>query len=182
MPQAVSQVIFGSGTLYIAAESVAIPTLTGNPAADFAAFDTPGYTEAGVEADYSATDKEIRVDEESFPVDILIEKETASINVDLAQATMQNLYYAMTGATLDVGATQVTFGGKQKPDKFRVGFVGPGPGATQTREILYFRCYAKSALKITYKRTGQVSYKCQFMALADSTQAVGQRARIYKDF
>ena len=41
MPQNVAEVVAGFGTLYIAPQTVAIPTLTGNPAADFAAFDTP---------------------------------------------------------------------------------------------------------------------------------------------
>jgi len=180
MPQDVSAVITGTGVIYIAPESVAIPTLTGN-ATDFNAFDSPGYTMDGIEVDYSATDKAIVVDEESFPVDVLIDKETSSINVKLAQTTMQNLYYSMTGATLTGGDT-VTFGGKLNPDKFRVGFIGPSPAANKVREILFFRTYAKSALKLTYKRNGQVVYQCQFMALADSTQPAGSRAGIYKDF
>lgn len=181
MPQSVAEVITGTGVLYIAPESVAIPTLTGN-ASDFAAFDTPGYTEDGIEVDYSATAKEVNVDEESFPVDILIDKETSSINVKMAQTTMKNLYFSMTGATLNVAEDTVTFGGKVKPDKFRVGFIGPSPGTNATRQILFFRTYAKSALKMTYKRNGELMYQCQFMALADSSQPAGSRAGIYKDF
>ena len=182
MPQNVSEVISGFGTLYIAPElTVAIPTLTGN-ASDFAAFDTPGYTEDGVEADYSSTEKEIRVDEESFPVDVLIDKETASFNVKLAQTTMHNLAYAMTGASINVALDTVTFGGKAKPDIFRVAFMGPSPATNKVRQILFFRCYAKSALKLQYKRNGQVMYQCQFMALADSSQPAASRAGVYQDF
>ncbi len=180
MPQIVADVITGFGTLFVAPETVAVPTLTGN-VGDFSGFDTPGYTEDGVEVDYSATDKEIRVDEETFPVDIIIDKEVASINVKLAQTTIQNLYYAMTGATL-IATDTVAFGGKLRPDKFRVAFMGPSPGATAVRQILFFRTYAKSAIKLTYKRNGQVMYQCQFMALADSTQPVAQRAGIFQDF
>lgn len=181
MPQIVTDVITGTGIFYIAPESVAIPTLTG-AASDFSLFDTPGYTLDGVEVDYSATDKLITVDEESFPVDVLIDKETSSINVKMAQTTMQNLYYAMTGATLNVAKDTVTFGGKVRPDKFRVAFQGPSPDTNGVRQILFFRTYAKSALKLTYKRSGELVYQCQFMALADSTQPVGSRAGIYKDF
>jgi len=181
MPQDVSQVITGFGTLYIAPESVAIPTLTGN-ASDFSDFDTPGYTEDGVEVDYQSTEKEIRVDEESFPVDVLIDKEVASINVKLAQTTVQNLYYAMTGATLDLGSNKVSFGGKAKPDIFRVAFQGPSPETNGVRQIVYFRCYAKSAFKLQYKRNGQVVYQCSFMALADSSQPAASRAGVFQDF
>lgn len=182
MPQDVTEVISGFGTLYIAPElTTAIPTLTGN-ATDFSAFDTPGYTEDGIEVDYSSTEKEIRVDEETFPVDVLIDKEVASINVKLAQTTLQNLAYAMTGATINTALDTVTFGGKAKPDIFRVAFQGPSPGSTAVRQILFFRCYAKSALKLSYKRNGQVMYACSFMALADSSQPAASRAGIYQDF
>jgi hypothetical protein len=60
--------------------------------------------------------------------------------------------------------------------------MGPSPATNKTRQIMFFRTYAKSALKLTYKRNGQVVYQCQFMALADSTQPAGSRAGIYKDF
>lgn len=182
MPQNVSEVVSGFGTLYIAPVTVAIPTLTGNPTADFAAFDTPGYTDDGVEIDYTATDKEIRVDEESFPVDVLIDKESASVNVKLAQTSMQNLYYAMTGANINTALDTVTFGGNAKPNLFRVGFVGPSPSTNLTRELLLFRVYPKSAFKLHYKRNDKVMFQVQFTALADSTQAAGSRAGIFQDF
>ena len=177
----VSKVISGSGAVYIAAESVAIPTLSGDPVTDFAAFTAVGYTDDGVEIDYTATDTEIRVDEESFPVDVLIDKESASVSVKMAETDMQKLYFAMTGATFN-GTDQITFGGLPKPNIFRVGFSGPAPTTNKTRELVLYRVYAKSALKMHYKRNAKVMYQVQFMALADSTQPVNARAGIVQDF
>ena len=177
----VSKVISGSGAVYVAAETVAIPNLTGNPTSDFSAFTEVGYTEDGVEFDYSASDVEIRVDEESFPVDVLIDKESASISIKMAETGMQNLYYALTGATFTGGNT-IAFGGLPRPNIFRIGFSGPAPTTNKTRELILFRAYAKSALKMHYKRNAKVFYQVQFMALADSTQAVNERAGLVKDF
>jgi hypothetical protein len=182
MPQSVSEVVSGPATIYIAPVTVAVPTLSGNPAADFAAFDTPGYTDDGVECDYTPTDKEIHVDEESFPVDVLIDKEASGITVKLAQSSMQNLYYAMSGATLNAGGDIITFGGLVRPNLFRLAVAGPSPSTNKLREMLWFRVYAKSALKIHYKRNDKQMYQVSFMALADSTQPVAGRAGIFQDF
>jgi hypothetical protein len=177
----VTKVISGSGAVYVAAETVAIPNLTGNPTSDFGAFTPVGYTEDGVEIDYSATDTEIRVDEESFPVDVLIDKETASISVKMAETDMEKLYFAFTGATF-TGGNDIRFGGLPRPNIFRIGFSGPAPTTNKTREMILYRAYAKSALKMHYKRNAKVFYQVQFMALADSTQPVNERAGRVHDF
>jgi len=181
-----SNVVSGKADVYIAPETAAIPGLTGN-ATDFTGggFTALGYTDDGVEIDYTATDAEIRVDEESFPIDVLIDKESASISVKLAETTMQNISYALTGATL--AGDQVTFGGLERPNIFRIGVQGKAPAdpATptlfKTRQIVFYRVYAKSAMKMHYKRNGKVMIQVQFVALADSTQPATQRAGIFKD-
>ncbi len=182
MPQNTAEVVSGPATLYIAPVTVTIPTLSGNPTADFAAFATPGYTDDGIEFDYTSTDKEIHVDEESYPVDVLIDKESSSINVKLAQTTMQNLYYAMTGATINVALDTITFGGAARPNLFRAGFSGPSPSTNLLRELLLFKVYPKSALKLHYKRNDKQMYQVSFVALADSSQPTGARAGIFQDF
>ena len=175
-----ANVISGSAALFIAAETVAIPTLTGN-VANFNAFTEIGYTQDGVEFDYSATDVEVRADEESFPVDVLLDKETASVSVKMLESTIQNLYFALTGATF-TGGNEITFGGLPRPNIFRIAVQGPAPTTNKVRQIVLFRVYAKSAIKLHYKRTAPVFYQVQFMALADSTQPANSRAGIFRDF
>ena len=181
MPQNSKQVTIGPSTLFIAPESIAIPTLTGVAATDFAGFDTPGYTEDGVELDHTTTEHEVRADEESDPIDIIIDKETNAVNIKFLQTTMKNLYYAMAGATMPDPST-ITFGGKSRPDIFRIGVVGPSTREGFTRFLLLFRAYAKSALKVQLKRAKEAVYQVSFVALADSTQALGARTGLYKDF
>jgi hypothetical protein len=181
MPQNSEEVTIGASQLFIAAESIDIPTLTGNAATDFAAFDTPGYTEKGVEVDHTTTDHEVRADEESDPIDVTIDKESNGINVDLLQTNMQNLYYALAGGTMPDAST-ITFGGKQRPDIFRIGVVGPSTRAGFQRFLVFYRVYAKTALKYSFQRSKESIYKVNFIALADSTQPVGSRTGIYKDF
>jgi hypothetical protein len=180
MGQNSSQLIIGPAQLFIAPDTVAIPTLTGN-ASDFAAFDSPGYTSDGLEADHTTTDKEIRADEESDPIDVIIDKESNGVNVKLIQTTMQNLYYAMAGATMPDAAT-ITFGGKFRPSIFRIGVIGPSTREGLTRFLLLYRCYAKTALKIKMQRTSEAIYQVNFVALADSTQPLLARTGTYKDF
>jgi hypothetical protein len=180
MAQNSSQLIIGPAQLFIAADTVAIPTLTGS-AADFALFDSPGYTSAGIEGDHTTTDKEIRADEESDPIDVIIDKESNGLTVDLIQTTMQNLYYCMAGATMP-DATTITFGGKVRPSIFRVGLIGASTREGLTRVLLLYRCYAKTALKVKYQRTSESMYKLNLVALADSTQPLLARTGIYKDF
>jgi hypothetical protein len=181
MPQNSSQLIIGPAEFFIKAYTGAFPNLTGVAATDFADFDSPGYTQDGVEADHTTTDKEIRADEESDPIDVIIDKESNGINVKLIQTTMKNLYYSMAGATMPDDNT-ITFGGKFRPDLFTLGLVGPATREGKVRELLLYRCYAKTALKIKMQRTSEAVYQVSFMALADSTKPVLARTGIYKDF
>src|ERR1019366_10502763 len=112
----------------------------------------------GVECDHTTTDKEIRADEETDPIDVIIDKETNGLNVKLIQAPMQNLYYAMAGATMPDAAT-ITFGGKTRPSIFRVGLIGPATKEPKTRVLLLYRVYAKTALKIKMQRTSEAIYQ-----------------------
>jgi hypothetical protein len=187
MAQDSSVLIIGPAQFSIAPETVALPTLAGIGGAALAAFvsgagfDLPGYTVDGLETDHNTTDKEIRADEETDAIDVVIDKESNGLNVKLMQSTMQNLYYAMAGATMPDAAT-ITFGGKVRPSIFRIGVIGPSTKAGLTRVLLLYRCYAKTALKIKNQRTSEAIYQCNFVALSDSTQPVNARTGTYKDF
>ena len=146
-----------------------------------------GYTDDGIEADHTTTDKEIRVDEESDPVDVYIDKESHMVSLKMAEATLQNLAFAMSGSTVDLTAKTIKFGGKKRPNIYRLGFIGPSVRdpttlVQTTREMVLFRVYSKGAIKAHYRRNDKVVYAVQFVALADSTQAEGERTGIYQDF
>ncbi len=64
------------------------------------AFTEIGYTEDGVTVEYNADTAEIMVEEETFPVDEVITKESAIVTCNLAEISMFNLDKAMAGSVL----------------------------------------------------------------------------------
>jgi hypothetical protein len=178
MAQNSSQLMIGPVEFFLAPESVAIPVPTGS-VADFAGWDTPGYTSDGLEADHTTTPKEIRADEETDPIDVIIDKETNGLSVKLIQTTMQNIYYSLAGATMP-DADTITFGGKVRPNIWRGGFLSSQTREGKKLELIMFRLYAKTAVKVKLQRTSEAIWQCNFVALADPTQPTGSRTGIYK--
>lgn len=178
----VANVISGPAQLFVALDdgSVPIPTLTGN-ATDFAAFDQPGFTDKGIEFDYASTDKDIDVDELTSPVDVLITAEKLTITVALAETTLTNLFYSISGGTL-AGASQLTIGGKVRPTRFILGVMGPAPTTNLTRQILVYRAVPKGTVKMHYQRKDKLLYSAQFQALGRSDFPDGQNMCKIQDF
>jgi len=176
----VANVISGPAQLFVAADGVAIPTLTGN-ASDFNSFDQPGFTDKGIEFDYASTDKDIDVDELTSPVDVLITAEKLTITVALAETTLQNLYYAISGGTL-LSANELVIGGKVRPSRFTLGVMGPAPTTNLIRQILVYRAVPKGTVKMHYQRKDKLLYSASFQALGRSDLAQGQNMCMIKDF
>ena len=176
----VANVIVGSAQLFIAPAGTAQPTLTGN-ATDFAAFTDPGFSDDGVDFEYSPSLKDIMVDELSAPVKVIITAEKLVVAVKLAETTLQNLFYALAGG-VQVSATEITLGGLTIPNEFLLGFIGPSPSTNATREGLIYRVIQKAAPKVHYQRKDKQMYQCQFEALADSTKALGANLCDIQDF
>lgn len=175
-----ANVISGPATLFVAPDGTALPTLTGN-ASDFAAFSQPGYTDKGIEFDYASTDKDIDVDELTSPVDVLITAEKLTVTVALAETTLQNLYFAISGGVL-VSANELTIGGKIRPSRFVLGIMGPAPTTGLIRQILIFRAIPKGTVKMHYQRKDKLIYQAQFQALGISTLPLGANLCDIKDF
>jgi hypothetical protein len=176
----VANVISGPATLFIAPDGTAFPTLTGS-AGDFASFSQPGFTDKGVEFDYASTDKDIDVDELTSPVDVLITAEKLTVTVSLAETTLQNLYYAISGGTL-VSTAQLTIGGKLRPSKFVMGIMGPAPSTGLVRQILIYTVIPKGTVKMHYQRKDKLMYQASFQALGRSDKAAGANLCIIQDF
>jgi hypothetical protein len=176
----VANVISGPATLFIAPDGTAFPTLTG-AIGDFADFSQPGFTDKGIEFDYSSTDKDVDVDELTSPVDVLITAEKLTVTVSLAETTLQNLFYSISGGTL-VSASELTIGGKFRPSKFVMGIMGPAPTTLATRQILIYSAIPKGTVKMHYQRKDKLMYQAQFQALGRSDLAVGANLCLIKDF
>lgn len=176
----VANVISGPATLFVAPDGTTLPTLTG-AATNFAAFSQPGFTDKGIEFDYSSTDKDIDVDELTSPVDVLITGEKLTVTCSLAETTLENLFFAISGGTL-VGTNQLNIGGKIRPSRFVLGIMGPAPSTNLTRQILIYRVIPKGTVKMHYQRKDKLMYAAQFQALGLSTLPIGENLCQIKDF
>jgi hypothetical protein len=180
-----TNVIAGSGIMYLAPAGTAVPSIASLPIT-WTGFDSPGYTDDGVEFVYSPTFKDITVDEEMSPVDKLLTAEKLEVNVKLAETTLKNLQKAIAGSSLveGVGISTLYLGSASSTQEWILGFVGPAPLANgnASRVILLWRVKATAAVTFKYQRKDKVIYTVKFEALADSTKSAGQRLAKIQDY
>ncbi len=175
----VADIVIGSAALYVAPVGIAIPTLTGNQS-DFSAFRAPGFTNDGIEWDYTATFYDVKVDEVLGPVKKKLVSHKLTMTTKLSEGTLQNLALCCAGATYN-GTDTVTFGSVEDPPEYVIGFVGEAPSG-KTRYGIVFRSVSMAASKMHYHKKTEITYGLTLEALADSTQAVVSDLAIYKDF
>jgi hypothetical protein len=180
----IANITVGPSQLFIAAAGTALPTLTGN-ATDFGAFTEVGFTSDGIEWDYTPTWKDIVVDELMGPAKKILTSHKLVVSAKLAETTLQNLAYAIPGATF--AGTRLTIGSIQAPE-FVLGWLGPAPAVTTaptvelTRECLAYRVVSIAAVKAHYQRKDMVIYATQFECLADPTQLAPADLATWADF
>lgn len=175
----VANVISGPAKCFVLPAG-SVVTLTGSEA-DFAAGEDVGFTDKGIEFDYTSTDKDIEVDELTAPVDVLITKEKVEVNLVMAETTLTNLFRCISGGTL-VSATQLTIGGKVRPTEFVLGIQGRSPETNGVRQILIYRAMPKGNPKVHYQRKDKTMFACKFEGLADSTRDDGANLCDIQDF
>lgn len=186
----VANVIVGSGILFVAPFGTAPPSLATLPteAAWLAAgWKEPGYTDSGVEFDYTPGYKEIKVDEEASPVKRLLDTENLSITAGLAEATIENLNRAIAASTLTNPGTGIkTLVVGSLPDAsipdLAIAFQGPSPGGGTDRVIIAWKARVTSSIKLKYQRADKVVYAVTWGTTADSTQAAGAKLAKVVDY
>jgi hypothetical protein len=175
----IANITVGPSQVFLAPAGAAEPTLTGH-ATDFgSAFTEPGFTQDGMEWDYTPTWKDIVVDELMGPAKKILVSHKLVISAKLAETTLQNLAYAIPGATFD-GTSGLTIGSIEAPE-FVLGWLGPAPNG-KLRECLAYRVVSIAAVKAHYQRKDMVVYATQFECLADPTKLAPADLAIYKDF
>jgi len=122
-------------------------------------FTTVGYTEDGVTLTYTADTADIEVEEETFPIDRVITKETAEVTCNMAQSSLYNMDKAMAGAVLS-GNILTLGGGVNKTLNLKIqGKNGDGylveifmPKATATGAVgVAWRKGEKTILPVTFQ-------------------------------
>ena len=104
MAQSISEVILGTGNLFVASETdvnAGTATFPSTPADTPSAsyWDNIGYSEGGVSLEYDKTFEDILVAEEVDPIKTIKTAQEVRITGELAQASLRSLKFAMAGGT-----------------------------------------------------------------------------------
>jgi len=134
-----------------------------------------GFTDGGVEFNYSSEEKEIFVDQHLGPVDSITIKESLIIKVNIAEASLANLALACGYPVGAVSGSTFSFGDKadgRDPKTAYVNVKGPGPG---TRKITIWKAKIKGALSQKYTKDNVTFVPVEISALCDTTKTAEQR-------
>ena len=149
----VANITVGPSQLFLAPFGTAEPNLSGS-ATDFNAFTEIGFTQDGVEADYTPTWKDIMVDELMGPAKKILVSHKLVLTCKLAETTLQNLASAIPGATFN-GSDTLTIGSVPAAPEFVLGWLGPAANG-KTRELLIYRVVSIAAVKAHSQRKDMV--------------------------
>lgn len=192
-PFSSNNIFAGSVHLYVAPVGTVVPTLpalAGDPLTVAAAWTPVGYTDAGITFAYAPTNKDINVDEEMSPVRVLKTAESLKISASLAEATIENMNRALSGANITTvtagtgipGSATLDIGGSQLYTEFALLIVGSGPAPSFfPRLSVVWRSMATANVSMSFKKDDKTVVPVEFTALADSTRPQGQRLfRVYE--
>ncbi len=124
-------------------------------------FTEVGYTEDGVTVIYTADTADIEVEEETFPIDRVLTKETAEVTCNMAESSLFNLDKAMGGSLLS-GSILKLGGGVLKKLTLQVRAVDP---ASFIRAIQMPSCTATGSVGMPYKKGEKTVIPVTFQAL-----------------
>lgn len=124
-------------------------------------FTEVGYTEDGVTIEYTADEADIEVEEETFPIDRVITKETLAVTCNMAESSLFNIDKAMAGSVLS-GSILKLGNGVNKTMNLKIAGTNP---AGFNREILIPLATATGAVGMSYKKGEKTIVPVTFQAL-----------------
>jgi len=130
-------------------------------------FTEVGYTEDGVTMEYTADEADIEVEEETFPIDRVITKETLAVTCNMAESSLFNIDKAMAGSVLS-GSILKLGAGVNKTMNLKIAGTNP---AGYNREILIPLATATGAVGMAYKKGEKTVVPVTFQALKGDSPA-----------
>jgi len=123
-----------------------------------------GYTEDGVTLEYSADIADIETEEETFPINRVITKETITVTCNCAESSIANIGYAIAGADGVVSPIKIgEVGAGGVLQKFSIKIVGKTPAATdRTIDIRY--AHPIGPVGMSYKKGEKTIVPMSFVA------------------
>lgn len=127
-----------------------------------------GYTKDGVTLEYTADEADIEVEEETFPINRVITKETLAVTCNMSESSLENIANAMAGSELS--GNILTLGdGVNKTMNLRITGVSP---AGHLRSIEMPLVTATGAVGMSYKKGEETIVPITFQALKPATGKV----------
>ncbi len=126
-----------------------------------APFTPIGYTEDGVIVTYTATTIPIRVEEETFMIDNVLDEEAVEVTCNMAESSLFNIDKAMAGSLLSGSILKLGAGVNKK---ITLQIRGTNP-AGFIRAILMPSCTATGAVGMPYKKGEKTVVPVTFQAL-----------------
>ena len=131
-------------------------------------FTEVGYTEDGVTMEYTADEADIEVEEETFPINRVITKETVAITCNMAESSLYNIDKAIAGSVLS-GSILTLGAGVNKTMNLKIAGTNP---AGFNREILVPLATATGAVGMSYKKGEKTVVSVTFQALKGDSPAL----------
>lgn len=122
---------------------------------------TIGYTEDGVTVTYTADSSDVEVEEETFPIDRVLTKETLEVTCNMAESSLFNMDKAMAGSLLSGNVLKLGAGDIKKIN-LQVRGVNP---AGYIRAIQMPSCTATGSVGMPYKKGEKTVIPVTFQAL-----------------
>lgn len=164
MAKSISEVMLGTGVLYVGDEATAFPAdpSTSPSGSDWSDI---GYSENGWTLDYDKTFEDVMVAEEIDPIFTIKTAQEVRISGELAQVSLANLKEAMGGGTITTGTPAVGFSELKPPssDSFlekslllRIDAPDSTLGGTlKKRDVLVPRAVNVGAFSMTHAKAPQ---------------------------
>ncbi len=124
-------------------------------------FTPVGYTDDGVIITYTAEGNDIEVEEETFPIDWALTKETADVTCNMAESSLRNMNNAMSGAVLS-GNILTLGGGVRKTVNLKIQGINPDGLLT---EIFIPKAIAMGAVGMAFTKDAKTVLPVTFHAL-----------------
>ena len=138
-----------------------------------------GSTDGGVMLTVGNEYHDVEVDQSKVPIDTKLDKRTAKLTCDMAEATLANLALAMALPTTAVSGSVVSVG-LQEPENKTIYIIGPAPNGA-VRTIHVFKAKVTGSPEMAYRKDEKVIVPLEITAIPDFNQADGEELMTITD-
>lgn len=184
----VANILIGTGKLFLAPEGEPLPDITGDTITFAGNWLEMGFTEEGVEIEYTPEFFDAVVDQELTAVKKVLTAEAVVLRTRLAEADLDRLSKAIAGAAF---STIAQAAGQSAQDVVKIGggtaavkalaFEGKSPEGG-FRIIFVHRAVSAEAVVQAYKKGEKTIFAVAFAALADTNKPAGEKLLTINDW